>query len=120
MAEGFAKKYFPKTIKIVSAGTEPASEINPLAIEVMKEAGINITRKKPKLLTISMLKGATHFISMGCGVLDSCPVPIVKDKIAVEDWEIEDPAGKDIEFFRKTRDAIEQKILDLKSRLENE
>jgi len=66
-----------------------------------------------------MLKGATHFISMGFGVLDSCPIPIVKDKINVEDWDLDDPSGKDIEFFRKTHDAIEQRILDLKRRLKN-
>jgi len=119
MAEGFAKKYFPKTVKIISAGSEPALEVNPLAIEVMKEIGIDISRQKPKIIATSMLKGATHFISMGCGVLDSCPVPIVKDKIQVEDWDLDDPTDKDIEFFRKTRDTIEQKILDLKNRLEN-
>lgn len=118
MAEGFAKKDFPKTIKIISAGSEPALEVNPLAIEVMKEVDIDISGQKPKLLTTSMLKGATHFISMGCGVLDSCPVPIVKEKIAVENWDLEDPSGKEIEFFREIRDAIEQKILDLKNRLE--
>jgi arsenate reductase len=119
MAEGFARSILPKSIKVVSAGTEPASDVNPLAIEVMQEAGIDISGQKPKILTTKMLKGATHFISMGCGVLDSCPVPLVQGEIEIEDWEIDDPAGKDIDAFRVARDLIEEKIRDLAARLQN-
>jgi len=117
MAEGFARKYLPAGTKIVSAGTKPASSMDPIAIAVMKEAGIDISRQKPKILTTKMVSEATHFISMGCGVLDSCPVPLVKDKIEIEDWELDDPRGKDITFVREIRDKIEQKMMILAKRL---
>jgi protein-tyrosine-phosphatase len=120
MAEGFARSILPNSVKVVSAGSEPATEVNPLAIEVMQEAGIDISSQEPKILTTKMLKGATHFISMGCGVLDSCPVPIVPGTIEIEDWEIEDPAGKDIDAFRAARDLIAEKVKGLASRLQDE
>jgi arsenate reductase len=110
MAEGFARRYLPEGTKIVSAGTKPAAAIDPNAIAVMKEVGIDISRQKPKLLTTKMVSGATHFVSMGCGVLDSCPVPLVKGKLEVEDWELDDPKGKDISFVRGIRDKIEQNM----------
>jgi len=94
MAEGFAKKIFPKSIEVISAGTKPANEINLLAIEVMKEVGIDISRQKPKLLSPATLRNAVAFISMGCGVEDSCPFPLVTGKILTEDWGLEDPAGR--------------------------
>ena len=113
MAEGFARKYLPADTKIVSAGTKPAASIDSNAIMVMKEVGIDISHKLPKLLTTKMVSEATHFISMGCGVLDSCPVPLVKEKIEIEDWELDDPVGKDIDFFRQIRDTIKKKVIDL-------
>jgi arsenate reductase len=108
MAEGLARKILPPGTRIVSAGTKPAVAIDPNAIEVMKEVGIDISLQKPKLLTTKMVSTATHFVSMGCGVLDSCPVPLVKGKIEIADWELDDPKGKDISFVRKIRDSIEQ------------
>jgi protein-tyrosine-phosphatase len=117
MAEGFARKHFPEGTKIVSAGTKPAASIDPNAIAVMKEAGIDISRQKPKLLTTKMVSDATHFVSMGCGVLDSCPVPLVKGKIEIEDWELDDPKGKDISFIREIRDRIEQHMKNLVKKL---
>ena len=110
MAEGFARKYLPEGTKIASAGTKPAASIDPNAIAVMKEVGIDISRQKPKLLTTKMVSDATHFVSMGCGVFDSCPVPLVKGKIEIEDWELDDPKGKDISLVRGIRDRIEQNI----------
>jgi len=117
MAEGFAKKYLPEGTKIVSAGSKPAPSLDKNAIMVMKEVGIDISSQAPKLLTIKMVNEATHFISMGCGVLDSCPVPLVKGKIEIDDWELEDPKGKDLAFVRKIRDAIEAHVKELSKKL---
>jgi arsenate reductase (thioredoxin) len=117
MAEGFARKILPPGTRIVSAGTKPAAAIDPNAIAVMKEVGIDITSQKPKLLTTKMVSEATHFISLGCGVLDSCPVPLVKGRIEVEDWKLDDTKGKDISFVRMVRDRIEEKIELLADRL---
>jgi len=117
MAEGFARKLLPAGTKIVSAGTKPAASIDPNALAVMKEVGIDISRQKPKMLTTKMVSDATHFVSMGCGVLDSCPVPIVKGKIEIEDWELDDPKGKDIAFVRGIRDRIEQHMKNLAKKL---
>jgi len=117
MAEGFARKLLPAGTKIVSAGTKPAASIDPNAIAVMKEVGIDISRQMPKLLTTKMVSAATHFVSMGCGVLDSCPVPLVKGKLEVEDWELEDPKGKDVSLVRGIRDRIEQHMKSLAKKL---
>ncbi len=117
MAEGFARKYLPEGTKIVSAGSKPAASIDPNAVAVMREVGIDISQQRPKLLTTKMVSNATHFISMGCGVLDSCPVPIVKGKLEVEDWELDDPKGKDISLVRGIRDKIEQNMKELAKKL---
>nr|MDO8117473.1 arsenate reductase ArsC [Candidatus Sigynarchaeota archaeon] len=116
MAEAFAKKYLPRGTGIVSAGTKPASRVDPTTISVMNEIGIDISKQKPKVLTTKMLAGATHFISMGCGVLDSCPFPLVQG-IIVEDWAFEDTKGKSIEFIKDVRDKIEAKMKEFAKRL---
>ena len=117
MAEGFAKEILPSGYNIVSAGTKPSAEVNPNAITVMAELGINISDQFPKMLENKMLKDASHFISMGCGVIDGCPVPLVPGEIEILDWDLEDPVGKDIDFFRKTRDIIKRKVENLKEDL---
>jgi protein-tyrosine-phosphatase len=118
MAEGFAKHFVDpgKEIEILSAGTQPASQVNPLAIEVMREVGIDISGNQPKMLTPQMIKKTTHFLSMGCGVQESCPVPLFSTLI--EDWELEDPAGKDIAVFRAVRDQIRAKVINLLRQLD--
>lgn len=110
MAEGFARKYFPPGVSITSAGTIPALEVNPNAIAVMAEVGIDISSNRPKVLSNTMFKDTSHFIGMGCGVVDSCPVPLVQGAINIEDWGIQDPVGKDIDTFREVRDIIEEKV----------
>jgi len=117
MAEGFAKYLTKGNIFVQSAGTKPEKKVTPSAVQVMKEIGIDISNQKPKLLTIQMLNDSTHFISMGCGVIEACPVPLGVPN--VEDWNIEDPWGKDIEFFRKTRDIIKEKVINLLSKINN-
>jgi arsenate reductase (thioredoxin) len=110
MAEGFANFYRTSDITILSAGSKPASKVNPNAILVMKELGIDISDHKPKLLTMNLIKKTTHFVSMGCGIQDSCPVPLFQ--VNIVDWEIDDPAGKDLDFFRSIRDIIKMKIVE--------
>lgn len=115
MAEGIAKHLSEEKISVHSAGTKPEENVTPLVVKVMKEIGIDISHQEPKLITVDMLSTSTHFVSMGCGVLEACPVPIEVPN--VEDWDIEDPWGKDIEFFRKTRDIIKGKVENLLKKL---
>ncbi len=115
MAEGIAKHLSEGKIFVQSAGTKPEKKITPLAVQVMKEIGIDISIQEPKLITIDMLSTSTHFVSMGCGVQEACPVPIGVSNI--ENWDIEDPWGKDIQFFRKTRDIIKEKVENLLKKL---
>jgi len=113
MAEGFAKKHAGNLFEIYSAGTEPASEVNPFAVSVMQEKNIDISQQKPKLLK-DIPEFINYIITMGCGV--SCP--IISHNYQ-EDWELDDPAGKPIEEFRKTRDMIELKLKDFLERFKN-
>ena len=115
MAEGIAKRLSEGNVSVHSAGTKPEKKVTPLAVQVMKEIGIDISHQKPKLITVDMLRASIHFVSMGCGVLEACPVPIGVPN--VEDWVIEDPWGKDIQFFRKTRDIIRGKVENLLKKL---
>lgn len=110
MAEGFFRKYAPIDYEPYSAGTKPTSVINPLAIQVMNESGIDITVQSPKTITDSMIKNAARVINMGCMDRESCPALFVSDVI---DWAIEDPKGKPIEDVRKIRDIIEKKVQEL-------
>jgi len=108
MAEGIANHLSEGKVSVQSAGTKPEKNITLLAVQVMKEIGIDISNQKPKLITVDMLSASTHFVSMGCGVQEACPVPIGVPN--VENWDIEDPWGKDIEFFRDIRDIIKEKV----------
>jgi len=89
----------------ISAGTRPADQVNPKAVEVMKEIGIDISKQKPKLLTQEVTKEVDRIVTMGCGA-DFCPAPYVK----AEDWGIEDPSGMSIDKFREVRDVIRRKV----------
>lgn len=107
MAEGFAKHFGSDVLEVYSAGTHPAEEVNPNAIEVMKEVGIDISSHRPKLLD-DIPYELDVLITMGCGVV--CPFVPNKHE---EDWGIPDPAGKPIEEFRRVRDIIKEKVLAL-------
>jgi len=110
MAEGFFKKYAPKGHKVISAGTVPTSQINPIAVEVMKEVGIDISNQKPKDLTEDMMRNATAIINMGCMDDKFCPALFIPKVI---DWGIEDPKDKPIEKVRQIRDEIEKRVLEI-------
>ena len=76
MAEGFFRKYSPEGYEPLSAGTRPISDINPLAIEAMREVGIDISNQKSKILTEDMIKKSTVRMNMGCIEKESCRVPL--------------------------------------------
>lgn len=115
IAEGFFKKYVTSGYQPISAGTQPVSEINPFAIEVMKEVGIDISRQTPKVISEDMIQQSTKIVNMGCMNKESCPTLFLNNVI---DWEIPDPKGKSIDKVREIRDKIEKKIKELVADLE--
>ena len=110
MAEGFFRKYAPKGLETISAGTVPTSQINPIAVEAMKEVGIDISNQKPKDLTEDMMRNATTIVNMGCMDDKYCPALFLPKVI---DWGIEDPKDKPIEKVREIRDEIEKRVLEI-------
>jgi protein-tyrosine-phosphatase len=110
MAEGFFRKYAPKNYDTLSAGTVPTSQINPIAVEVMNEVGIDISKQKPKDLTEDMMRNATAIINMGCMDDKFCPALFIPKVI---DWGIEDPKDRPIEKVREIRDEIEKRVLEI-------
>lgn len=107
MAEAFAKHYGKNRIEVMSAGTKPAERVNPLAIQVMKEKGIDISKNKPKAIDYRDIEDADMIITMGCGAEGFCPASFLE---RVLEWGIEDPKGKTIEEVRKIRDEIERRV----------
>ena len=115
MAEGFFKKYAPKGYEAISAGTKPTPKVNPIAVEAMKEIGIDLGKQKPKVLTNEIIKDSILSVNMGCMDRTECPAVFMKNSV---DWNIEDPKGKPIEKVREIRDNIEQKVRQLCKTLE--
>lgn len=111
MAEAFFNKLASGKAQAISAGTQPASAVNPVVVEAMREAGINIGGNKPKLLTFDMVKNADRMITMGCGAEAEavCPASFIE----TEDWALEDPKGKSLEQVRKVRDEIKERVKKL-------
>jgi protein-tyrosine-phosphatase len=108
MALGFFRRYAGDGAIAWSGGSEPADRINPVAIEVMAEKGIDISAEHPQRWTDARLREADVVVTMGCG--DECPyVPGTR----YLDWELDDPAGQGPEFVRAVRDDIEQRVLGL-------
>jgi arsenate reductase (thioredoxin) len=105
MAAAWAKSLGGDRLDVFSGGSDPASEVNPAAIEAMGEVGIDIKSEFPKPWTDEVIRAADVIITMGCG--DACPVFPRK---RYEDWEVEDPAGQDIEHVRPIRDDIESRV----------
>lgn len=113
MAEGFMKTHAPKNWGIYSAGTRPAADVNPTAVEAMLEKDIDISMQRPKLLD-EIPSPMDILITMGCNV--ECPYFPAKFR---EDWGLTDPVGLPLELFREIRDEIEKKVLELIGRIEN-
>lgn|SRR5574341_1430836 len=115
MAEGFFNRYAPKGFRAVSAGTRPAAQINPLAVQAMKEAGINISAQKSKIITEDMIRDSAKAVNMGCMDRAECPLLFLNNPI---DWGIQDPKGQPIEKIREIRDDIERRVKELVKNLE--
>lgn len=112
MAAGFMQSLGKDKVNVLSAGSMPKDQINLVAVEVMKEVGIDISNNQPKILTTESVKESDVVITMGCG--DACPIFPGK---RYEDWQLEDPAGKDLETVRKIRDEIKSRIEALLSEI---
>lgn len=108
MAAGWLRHFAGDDVEVRSAGSEPADQINPAAVEVMREVGIDITHQTPKLLEYETAESSDVIITMGCG--DVCPVFPGK---RYEDWKLEDPAGKGVEAVRRIRDEIRDRVAQL-------
>ena len=115
MAEAFFRKYAPAKYNVISAGTTPSSQLNPVVVEVMKEVGIDMTQQSPKTLSDEMIENSSKTINMGCMDKESCPALFVKD---VLDWNISDPKEKSIDDVREIRDQILKEVLILVESLE--
>jgi arsenate reductase len=105
MAAALLDRHAQGKVSVRSAGSEPANQLNPRVVEAMQEVGIDIGYESPKLLTDDFVRAADVVITMGCG--DACPIYPGK---RYEDWELEDPAGKDLEAVRRIRDEIDGRV----------
>lgn len=105
MAAGFMRELAAGRVEVLSAGSAPKDSINPIAVEAMKEVGIDIAQQQPKILTTDAVFESDAVITMGCG--DACPIFPGK---RYEDWVLEDPAGQNIEFVRGVRDEIKRRV----------
>ncbi len=112
MAAGLLDQLARSRVRVRTAGSEPADEINPIAVEAMAEVGVDLSKEFPKPLTDDAVRAADAVITMGCG--DACPIYPGK---RYEDWELEDPAGKDLVTVRRIRDEIAQRVRALLAEL---
>ena len=114
IAAGYLSHLAGDRIEVRSAGSEPAQQINPVAVQAMAEEGIDITAEKPKILTTDAVQASDVVITMGCG--DTCPYYPGK---RYEDWVLEDPAGKNLDTVREVRDQIRDRVENLINELLN-
>ena len=110
MAEAFFRKFTENRFNVISAGTTPSKDLNPIVVQVMKEIGIDMNSQNPKMLSESMISNSFKTVNMGCMDKESCPGLFVKDVI---DWNIPDPKEKTIEQIRELRDQIKSEVLNL-------
>ena len=107
MAKGFFNS-FTKDAMADNAGTQPLEHVDPVAVKVMNEVGVDIGNNKPKQLTFEMNNEFDFVVTMGC--IDGCPITPKNKTI---EWEIKDPKGRDIDFYRNVRDQIEKNVKKL-------
>ncbi|MGK9221273.1 MULTISPECIES: arsenate reductase ArsC [unclassified Microbacterium] len=108
MAAGYLQALAGDRVDVLSAGSQPKDEINPVAVAAMAEEGIDIAGATPKVLTVDAVRESDVVITMGCG--DACPIFPGK---RYEDWQLDDPAGQGIEAVRPIRDEIRARVESL-------
>ena len=108
MAAAMLERQAEGRVQVISAGSEPADGLNPAVVRAMQEVGIDISAERPKKLEDGMVRESDVVITMGCG--DACPIYPGK---RYEDWDLEDPAGKDLEVVRGIRDEISDRVATL-------
>ncbi|WP_043627165.1 arsenate reductase ArsC [Nonomuraea candida] len=108
MAAGWLSHLAGDRVEVRSAGSAPAGRVNPVAVEAMREVGVDIAAERPKVLTTDAVESSDVVITMGCG--DACPVFPGK---RYEDWQLDDPAGQGIEAVRSIRDQIRARVAAL-------
>ena len=108
MAAGYLQHLAGDRIEVLSAGSQPADQVNPAAVAAMAEVGIDIAAAQPKVLTTEAVQESDVVITMGCG--DECPFFPGK---RYEDWVLEDPAGQGIDAVRPIRDEIRGRVEEL-------
>ncbi|GAB4324445.1 MAG: arsenate reductase ArsC [Dehalococcoidia bacterium] len=112
MAAAFMRHLSGGTVEVRSAGSLPAEAINPVAVEAMREAGIDLTGNTPQKLDDDAVQAADVVVTMGCG--DECPYYPGKRYL---DWDVDDPAGEPIEVVRRIRDEIRERVVALLAEL---
>jgi arsenate reductase len=112
MAQGWLRHLAGDRVEVLSAGSAPGDQINPMAVRAMAEVGVDISAEHPKVLTVAAVQDCDVVITMGCG--DTCPVFPGK---RYEDWDLTDPAGQPIEVVRVVRDEIHDRVAALLAEL---
>lgn len=112
MAAAWARSLGGGRLEVFSGGSDPASQVNPVAVEAMREVGIDIHGEIPKRWSDDVIRAADVIVTMGCG--DSCPIFPGK---RYEDWDVEDPAGHEVQHVRPIRDDIESRVKALLTQL---
>ncbi len=108
MAAGYLRHLGAERVRVLSGGSEPGDQLNPVAVAAMAEEGIDIAHEVPSILETEQVRESDVVITMGCG--DACPIFPGK---RYEDWELEDPAGKDLATVRTIRDDIRGRVSEL-------
>ncbi len=113
MAAGFLQHLAGDRVEVLSAGSEPADRVNPVAVEAMREVGIDLAGTHPKVLSAESVQRSDVVVTMGCG--DACPFfPGVR----YEDWQLDDPAGRELPEVRPIRDEIRRRVEALVAELD--
>jgi protein-tyrosine-phosphatase len=105
MAAALTEELGGEAVRVSSAGTEPAESINPVVVEAMRERGMDLAGRQPRLLEDEGVRSADVVITMGCG--DACPI---YPGTRYEDWDLPDPSGRPLDEIREIRDAIEERV----------
>ncbi len=105
MAAGYLMHFAGDRVRVLSAGTAPKNQVNPVAVEAMAEEGIDLSSQSPKVLTDEAVQESDFVITMGCG--DECPFYPGKEYL---DWQLDDPAGQGIDAVRVIRDQIRERV----------